>query len=111
MRPKLEYACHIWDNCSGKDADLLENFQLDVARIVCGACKGTSHDAISEELCWESLKSPRFATKDKHFTIICNKSAHQYLCELLPSVSVWAFPEEFKEWKWSEGNEGWNWDF
>ena len=50
MRPKLEYVCHIWDNCSGKDADLLGNFQLDVARIVCGARKGTSHDAISEEL-------------------------------------------------------------
>ena len=28
MRPKLEYACHIWDNCSGKDADLLTIFNL-----------------------------------------------------------------------------------
>ena len=86
MRPKLEYACHIWDNCSGKDADLLENFQLDVARIVCGARKGTSHDAISEELGWESLKTRRLASKDKHFIKICNKSATQYLCELLPTT-------------------------
>ena len=85
MRPKLEYACHIWDNRSGKDADLLENFQLYVARIVCGARKGTSHDAISEELGWESLKSHRLASKDKHFTNICNKSAPRYLCELLPT--------------------------
>ena len=68
------------------DADLLENFQLDVARIVCGARKGTCHDAISEELGWESLKSRRLASKDKHFTKICNKSAPQYLCELLPTT-------------------------
>ena len=86
MRPTLEYACHIWDNCSGKDADLLENDQLDVARIVCGARKGTSHNAIPEELGWESLKSRRLATKDKNFTNICNKSAPQCLCELLPTT-------------------------
>ena len=55
IRLKLEYACHIWDNCRGKDADLLENFQLDVAIIVCGASKGTSHKAISEELGCEFL--------------------------------------------------------
>ena len=53
-----------------------------MARIVCGARKGTSHNAISEELGWESR---RLASKDKHFTKICNKSAPQYLCELLPT--------------------------
>ena len=74
MRPISKFECHIWDNCSGKDPDLLENFQLDVARIVCGACKGTSHNAVSEELGWESLKSRGLATKENHFAKICNKS-------------------------------------
>ena len=30
--------------------------------------------------------SRRLASKDKHFTKICNKSAPQYLCELLPTT-------------------------
>ena len=37
IRPKLEYGCHIWDNCSGRDSDLLENLQLDISRVVTGA--------------------------------------------------------------------------
>ena len=45
-----------------------------------------TYNAISEELCWESLMSRRLATKDKHFAKICNKSAPQYLCELLPTT-------------------------
>ena len=57
-----------------------------MAGIVCGACKGRSHDAITEELGWESLKSRRLASKDKHFIKIGNKSAPQYLCELLPTT-------------------------
>ena len=57
-----------------------------MARFVCGARKATSHNAISEELGLESLKSCRLATKDKHFTKNCNKSAPQYLCELLPTT-------------------------
>ena len=28
LHPKLEYTCHIWDNCSDKNSDILDNFQL-----------------------------------------------------------------------------------
>ena len=58
-----------------------------MARIVCGVCKGTSHNAVSEELGWKSLKSRRLAIKDKHFAKICNECAPEYLCELLPTTS------------------------
>ena len=34
IRPKLKYASHIWDNCSVRDAERLENFLLDIARVV-----------------------------------------------------------------------------
>ena len=58
-----------------------------MARIVCGVCKGTSHNAVSEELGWKSLKSRRLAIKDKHFAKICTECAPEYLCELLPTTS------------------------
>ena len=42
IRPKLEYGCYICDNCGGIDSDLLENLQLDMARLVTGATQMTS---------------------------------------------------------------------
>ena len=50
IRPKLEYGCHIWDNCDKGDKKKLEDFQLSIARTVTGARKGTSHELISNEL-------------------------------------------------------------
>ena len=49
-RPKLEYGCHIWDNCDKGDIGKLEDFQLSTARIVTGARKRTRHELISNEL-------------------------------------------------------------
>jgi hypothetical protein len=43
---KLEYGSHIWDNCSKQDSEAHEKFQLQIARIVTGARKGTSHKLI-----------------------------------------------------------------
>ena len=37
------------------ESDLLENFQLNIARTVSGARRGTSHSAIYEELGWQTL--------------------------------------------------------
>ncbi len=39
IRPKLEYACQIWDDCYDRDANKLESFQLSAARVVTGAKK------------------------------------------------------------------------
>ena len=46
IRPKFEYACIVWDNCSKKDSDRLESMQLDIAHTVIGARKGTSHNIL-----------------------------------------------------------------
>ena len=46
IRSKLEYDAYIWDNCSKNDSEMLEKFQLDMARIVSGARKGTSHELL-----------------------------------------------------------------
>lgn len=50
MRPKFEYASHIWDNCSKRD-----KFQLDIAKLLTGARKGTSHQALYSETNWQLL--------------------------------------------------------
>ena len=67
IRPKLEYASHIWDNCNKKDADLLESFQLDVARTVTGARKGTHHNLLYSETGWQTLATRRKNSKLSNF--------------------------------------------
>jgi len=84
IRPKLEYGCHIWDNCFNIDANLLEDFQWNMARIVTGARRGTSHDLINKELNWPSLADRRKGTKLKNFIKIINKDAPEYLQSLIP---------------------------
>ena len=86
IRPKLEYSCHIWDNCNNKDSELLEKFQMDIARTVSGARKGTSHNAIYEELGWQKLQTRRKVVKEKQFSKLVNKTAPKYLYELLPGT-------------------------
>ena len=86
IRPKLEYGCHIWDNCSKKDSDMLENFQLDIARTVTGARKGTSHEKLYMETNWPTLKERRNAIKLKNFMKIINNDTPNYLTALLPDT-------------------------
>ena len=84
IRPKLEYGNYIWDNCSGTDADRLEDAQMDVARIVTGARRGTSHALIMRELGWPTLANRRKGNKLKQFLHIITKEAPEYLQQLVP---------------------------
>ena len=84
IRPKLEYAAHIWDNCSKKDSDKLEQFQIEVARTVTGARKGTSHELLYSELKWETLSQRRMTSKLLNIHRIVNKSAPSYMSNLIP---------------------------
>jgi len=84
IRPKLEYASHIWDNCNKADNKALEDFQMSIARIVTGARKGTSHDLIDKELNWPSLNDRRRGMKLKNFIKIINNETPQYLQSLIP---------------------------
>ena len=85
IRPKMEYGCQIWDNCSKRDSDLLENIQLDMARVVTGARKGTSHQLLYDETNWQSLADRRIAIKFKNFLKIINNEAPTYLQTLIPN--------------------------
>ena len=76
IRPKLEYGCHIWDNCSKKDSDRLESMQLDIARTITGARKGTSHNALYNETKWPKLSERRQHFKLKQF--LTKKHLHTF---------------------------------
>ena len=54
VRPKLKYASHIWENCTWQDRNKLEKFQLETARIVTGARRGTSQELLYKETNWMS---------------------------------------------------------
>ena len=84
IRPKLEYGCQIWDDCSIQDKDRLENFQIKAARLVTGAKKGTSHELLYNELNWEKLSDRRRNVKILFMHKIVNKLVPEYLCDLLP---------------------------
>ena len=59
IRPILEYADVLWDNCSLSECDLIESIQYESARVVTGAMKGTSRSRLLEELSWEDMKTRR----------------------------------------------------
>ncbi len=85
IRPKLEYASFIWDNCCKMDKEKLEVFQLSIARTVTGARKGTSSEALYKETNWLPLSERRKYTKLKIFCNIVDGKCPAYLTELLPN--------------------------
>ena len=56
IRPLLEYADVIWDNCTYYEKLELDKIQSEAARIVSGATKLVSLHALNEEVGWESLE-------------------------------------------------------
>ncbi len=57
IRPVLEYADVIWDNCSLSECDLIESVQYESARVVTGAMRGTSRSRLLDELAWEDMNT------------------------------------------------------
>ena len=47
VRSSLENANVVWDGCSESDNNLLESLQIEGARVVTGALKGTNRVSIS----------------------------------------------------------------
>ena len=59
IRPVLEYADVVWNNCTQYEANELEKIQNEAARIVTGATKLVSIHALLSDVGWESLSSRR----------------------------------------------------
>ena len=57
IRPLLEYANIVWDNCTQYEVNELEKIQHEAARIVTGATKLASINSLLTETGWETLTS------------------------------------------------------
>ena len=84
VRPKLEYASVVWDDCTLGQKKMLENIQLLNARIVTGAKRGTSHQLLYNETSWPLLSDRRQSCKLKFMHNIYYNNAPSYLVDSLP---------------------------
>ncbi|PJE78524.1 hypothetical protein CI610_02532 [invertebrate metagenome] len=84
IRPLLEYACEVWDNCGTTNSLLLEKINLEAARIVTGLPIFTKKEFLYLETGWLPLSKRRDARKLSLFYSIVNNLAPTFLIDLLP---------------------------
>ena len=86
IRPLLEYADVVWDNCTQHEKQELEKIQHEAARIATGATKLVSIICLNKETGWDSLETRR----KNHKLILFYKMVHSltplYLSSLVPSL-------------------------
>lgn len=86
IRPILEYADVIWDNCTQYEKQELEKIQNEAARIAIGATKLISLDKLYSEIKWDSLEKRR---KDHKLTLFYKMQINMtpsYLSNLIPQT-------------------------
>ena len=86
VRPTLEYANVVWDNCSQYETNAIERIQIEAARIVTGATRLVSLDMLSKKTGLESLRDRRYKHKMCQFYKMINDLLPTYLTSLVPST-------------------------
>ena len=84
IRPILEYADVVWDNCTEQQSLSLEKIQLEAGRIVSGTNKLVGTGKLYAELGWLKLSERRNLHKLFVFFKIENGQAPLYLTDLIP---------------------------
>ena len=82
IRPLLEYANFVWNNCTQCESNQLEKIQNEAARIVTDATKFATLYSLYTDTGWESLASSR----GKHKLILYYKMQHGMTPEYLSSL-------------------------
>ena len=82
VRSSLEYAYVVWDGCCESDNNLLESLQIEGARVVTGALKGTNRVSILNELSCVELSVRRKIHQLSLMYKVVYKLASPYLCDL-----------------------------
>lgn len=85
IRPLMEYACELWDECNVTNSDKLEKLQLEVARIVTGLPIFTSRQSLYYETGWETLSNRRKFRKLTLLYKIHNNLTPSYLHDIMPN--------------------------
>ena len=86
IRPLLEYADVIWDNCTLYEKQELDKIQNEAARIAIGTTKLTSLDCLYNEVKWESLEKRRRNHKLTLFYKMYTNLTTSYLSDLVPQT-------------------------
>ena len=84
LRPLLEYASVVSDNCTQQDKERLEKIQIEAARIVTGVTRSTSLKRIYNEIGWLTLNDRRKYQKLVLTVKIKNNMVPGYLSILFP---------------------------
>ena len=84
VRPTLEYADIVWDNCFEYEKDDLQKIQNEAARIVTGCTKLVSISTLNKEVNWQSLQDRRNQHKLITFYKMTRSYAPEYLSSLIP---------------------------
>lgn len=83
IRPVLEYADIVWDNCYDREVKLLEDIQVTAARIISGLRSNSSRSALYDELGIDLLSDRRKVHKLTLFYKMAHGLAPKYLQDLL----------------------------
>lgn len=84
IRSLLEYGNVLWANCSLENKRLLENVQVEAARIVTGATKLCSIQKLHNDTGWEPLQNRQNKHKAIQLYKIINGLTPRYLHDLIP---------------------------
>ena len=87
IRPALEYADIVWDNCTQYEINSVEKkIQLEAARIVTGATRLVSVELLYKKTGWEPLQNRRYKHKMCQVYKMVNDLTPFYLTSLFPSI-------------------------
>ena len=86
IRPVLEYADVVWNNCTDQQSEDLEKNQLEAGRIVSGTTKLVSTENLYAELGWLKLSERRKLHKLYLFYKMQNGLVPDYLADLVPHI-------------------------
>ena len=85
IRPIIEYGCVLYDSCNQSDCEVLEDIQLEAARLVTGTKRRTSHGSLYEELGWPLLNERRKVYKLTKMYTMANHLSPPYLSRITDS--------------------------
>ncbi|MCG7868088.1 MAG: reverse transcriptase family protein [Candidatus Thiodiazotropha taylori] len=84
IRPLLEYGNIVWDNCTMENKRIVENIQLEAARLITGGTKLCSIQKLYDDTKWETLEKRRSKQKLYQIYKMINGLSPQYLQQLIP---------------------------
>ena len=84
IRPVLEDADVVWNNCSEQDKVELDKIQNEAARLTVGATKLVSIRCLQQETAWPSLRIRRREHQLTLFYKMVNNLTPPYLSSLVP---------------------------